>query len=189
MDQEKLQLTGANTIRKDRRELDFYPTPPAATIALMKFLNDRCMMFSHGNKCTIWEPACGELAMSKVMESFGHTVISTDISSGQDFLSEKSEVHVCDAIITNPPFNLSEEFIRKSLTIAPVVCMLLKSQYWHAKKRIELFELHRPAFICPLTWRVDFLNGTRGGRPTMEVHWCIWIRGSYNAEYRLLHKP
>jgi hypothetical protein len=55
-----------------RRDLDFYPTPPAGTLALMRFLKL--------SPCRIWEPACGNGAMSRVLESGGHSVWSTDIN-------------------------------------------------------------------------------------------------------------
>ena len=42
----------ANRSAKDRRKLDFYPTPPDVTHALMQFLNLP--------KTTVWECACGE---------------------------------------------------------------------------------------------------------------------------------
>lgn len=122
MKQETLQLTGGNS-KNDRRKLDFYPTPPAATIALMKFLHANIPMFE--TPCTIWEPACGDRAMSNVIESFGHNVVSTDIVTGYDFLSCPLPVRAVDAIITNPPFNTSAQFIERALSHTSCVAMLL----------------------------------------------------------------
>lgn len=45
MNQLDLQLTAGNN-KDNRRDLDFYPTPPEATIALMNFLQLE--------KCKIW---------------------------------------------------------------------------------------------------------------------------------------
>jgi hypothetical protein len=181
------QITGANH-NNDRNPVDFYPTPPEATIALMHFLQKEVPSFNSKN--SIWEPACGEMDMSKILEFFGHDVHSTDLISGTDFLTTPIPTdRTFDAIITNPPFSLSEEFIRKSLQVAPVVCMLLKSQYFHAKKRIALFKTHTPARICPITWRLDFLKGAKGGRPTMECNWIVWIKGDNSARYSPLEKP
>ena len=176
MNQETLQLTGGQGKEK-RRALDFYPTPPECTIALIEFLKLKPSI--------IWECAAGEGAISKVLEKYGHTVISTDIITGDDFLKTQRE---CEAIITNPPFNLSEQFIEKALADAPIVAMLLKSQYWHAKKRSRIFLNKAPTYILPLTWRPDFMNGERGGAPTMEVAWTVWFAGDNNTKYRLLFK-
>jgi hypothetical protein len=37
-----------------------------------------------------------------------------------------------DAIITNPPYTLAAEFIVKARALAPLVCMLLRTDYDHA---------------------------------------------------------
>lgn len=55
-----------------RRELDFYPTPPDVTHALMKFLRI--------HPCNVvWEPACGDGAMAEVIKQYGHDVIASDL--------------------------------------------------------------------------------------------------------------
>lgn len=183
MKQETLQLTGGAGKSK-RRELDYYPTPKEVTIALMDFLN-----MPIGS--VIWEPACGEYAMSKVIESYGHKVISTDIMYGDDYLKTTNS---CQAIITNPPFEQAEQFIRKSVKEAQLVAMLLKSQYWHAAKRFHLFKECPPAYVLPLTWRPDFLehereNGKKGA-PTMEVMWTVWeTTCQHETIYKPLSKP
>lgn len=179
----KAQFLANSSTSNRRRELDYYPTPIDVTNALMRFLSLP--------PCTIWEPACGDGAMSRVLELFGHTVISSDLrhtgygEGGIDFLAADRE---CDAVITNPPFNISEEFIRHALRQAGTVAMLLKSQYWHAQKRTALFDAFPPAYVLPLTWRPDFMGGERGGAPTMEVHWTVWRSGDTNTKYRLLRR-
>ena len=181
MKNENIQLTGAGDKAK-RRELDFYPTPPEVTIALMDFLKLDPMI--------IWEPACGNNAMVDVLKSYGHNVIATDINNGNDYFTTKKK---CDAIITNPPFNLSVQFIEKAISEAPIVAMLLKSQYWHAKSRTDLFNKFPPAYVLPLTWRPDFLYQERKkgdkSAPTMEVNWTVWIRGNESSKYMPLQKP
>lgn len=177
-----LQLTGAN-YRGDRRELDFYPTPENVTIALLKFLK----LPLHFE---IWEPACGNYKMSKVIERQGYIVKATDIIYGNDFLTTEG---YADAIITNPPFFLSEKFIEKSLTEAPIVAMLLKSQYWHAKKHFDIFNKNPPAYVLPLTWRPDFYEDepNKTGSPTMEMAWTVWdaTKTWYGTIYQPLLKP
>lgn len=102
---------------------------------------------------------------------------------GVDFLSAERE---CDAVITNPPFNISEQFIKHALCQAETVAMVLKSQYWHAAKRAPLFIEHPPAYVLALTWRPDFMGGERGGAPTMEALWTVWMYGDTNTKYRLV---
>lgn len=168
-----------------RRALDFYPTPTEVTDALLQFMQWPAMR--------VWEPACGNGAMSRVLAAAGHEVVSTDLahtgfgSGGVDFLT--CEPRECDAIVTNPPFNISETFIRTALRHARVVAMVLKSQYWHAAKRHTLFAEAPPSFVLPLTWRPDFMGGERGGAPTMEVHWTVWTPGFGPCVYHPLQRP
>lgn len=197
MKQETLQLTGG-TGNQQRRELDFYPTPRPVTIALMDFLfKEERLDFN----TTIWEPACGDGHMSEVLKEYCPDVYSTDIrDTGYgdqfDFINNSREnmSGEFDAIITNPPFKLSGQFIEKALKESRVVCMLLKSQYWHAKGRHGLFIKNPPAYVLPLTWRPDFLEherkaGDKKGAPTMEVAWTVWVRGNFNSKYIPLPKP
>jgi hypothetical protein len=73
---------------------DFFPTPAWATYALIE--NER---FSGD----IWESACGNGAMSRVLETTGETVISSDLYDrgfgdiGHDFLNP---TRTADNIIT-----------------------------------------------------------------------------------------
>lgn len=176
----------ANASHKNpRRAMDNYSTPSEVTSALLGFLNLSAPM-------SILEPACGSGAISRVLAAAGHTVFSSDIrqtgyGNVQDYLSA-DPVKGIDAIITNPPFNQSEEFIRKAVTEAPLVAMVLKSQYFHAKKRTQLFKDCPPSFVLALNWRPDFLFGERGGAPTMEILWAVWQKGQADTRYRILER-
>jgi hypothetical protein len=138
--------------------------------------------------CHIWEPACGQGHMVNVMRRYGYQVTGTDIISGTDYLRKQKMPDDTGAIITNPPFNLSEKFIRKSMAFGvPVVAMLLKAQYWHAQARYRTFCKFPPAWVLPLTWRPDFL--LKNGNPTMDVIWTVWLQGDTTTKYQPLLKP
>ncbi len=176
------RICGGNTAY-GRNKSDYYPTPPEVTTALLDFLDIP-------KNQIIWEPACGQNYMVDVMKSCGYRVIATDILKGVDFLISDLPENV-DWIITNPPFSLSELFISRCIDHNLPFALLLKSQYWHAKRRLELFRGFKPKYICPLTWRPDFLFKTRGsGSPLMDVMWCIWEpRWSSLPAYIPLEKP
>jgi tRNA G10 N-methylase Trm11 len=82
-----------------REPFEFYPTPPEATRALLSV---------ERFEGTIWEPACGDGAISKVLEAAGYYVISTDLidrgygTGGVDFL--KTTEALGRNIVTNPPY-------------------------------------------------------------------------------------
>lgn len=170
--------------RKDSAESDFYPTPPDVTRALLPFLPRRVR---------VWEPACGNGAMAAVLADAGHEVIATDLydrgfgTSGRDFLTAEPPTEY-DWIITNPPFRLADAFVRRAVSFQKPVALLLKSQFWHAEKRRNLFYLHPPIYVLPLTWRPSFTGGTA---PTMECLWTIWSPRppGLPTEYKPLARP
>lgn len=175
------QIVGGNPT-VNRSDADFYPTPADVTESLLHFLD-------LPKSTIIWEPACGEMDMVSVMQSAGYSVIATDLKYGQDFLTEP--LPKCDWIITNPPFNASNKFIDRCVEHGKPFALLLKSQYWHAKKRYKLFHRAPPSYVCPLTWRPDFLFKKHEKRkaPLMDVMWCVWEPGRYQAQYIPLQKP
>lgn len=168
-------------INKDNRHPeDFYPTEPEATHALLAMIGDGIEGWSvmNGLPVRFHEPSCGDGAISKVLESYGYDVLSTDLvyrgygTGGIDYLASKE---TRPFVITNPPFNLAEAFIRKALDDgAERIWMLLKSTFFHAKSRLDLFNNTPLARVYPLSWRLDF---TGEGRPTMECSWFEWQRG------------
>jgi type I restriction-modification system DNA methylase subunit len=175
-----------NASAPDRSATDFYPTPANVTKALADYIDVRGM--------TVWEPACGAGHMARALEDAGASVIATELNyqgygrGAIDYLA--AEDMQCDFIITNPPFRLSEEFIRRSIERKKPFAMLLKSQYWHSAKRRNLWFDHIPIAVLPLTWRPDFHFGTKGGSPTMEVIWTIWgAEPSSGAIYEPMARP
>lgn len=143
-DQKVFAVLGAtNHSQNQREENDFYATDPIAMELLLnmeQFSND------------IWECACGEGHLSKVLEARGYNVISTDLidrgfgESGIDFLST---THQFDGdIITNPPYKYAREFVEhaiESVTDGHKVAMLLKIQFLEGKARRGLFEKYPPS--------------------------------------------
>ena len=179
-------LTNRSAI--DRNKTDFYETPHEVTLALLDFLESRNLI---APGCTIWEPARGRGKMERVMLDKGYAVVGTDLHPefedlpSVDFL--KAELP-CNWIITNPPFSNAAAFIQHALELGKPCAFLLKSQFWHARSRLQLFRNNQPSFVLPLTWRPDFLYGTKSGSPTMEILWTVWGVGN-EAIYCPLEKP
>jgi hypothetical protein len=84
---------------------DFFPTPAWATFALID---------NETFNGEIWESACGDGAMSRVLEQTGQPIRSSDLYDrgygevGFDFLDPKWSA---DNIVTNPPYNCAEGFV------------------------------------------------------------------------------
>lgn len=95
----------------ERSTRDFYATPAWVTEALLRHIRLRG---------PVWEPCCGDGAMSKVLASGGHEVVSTDITDrgfgtpGVDFLACTSVREGCRSIVTNPPYGDTGSHIGQS---------------------------------------------------------------------------
>ena len=179
----------SNRSAVDRNKTDFYATPSEVTVALLDFLESKGLI---DPRDLIWEPAYGNGAMMRVMLDRGYAVLGTDLYpqlpgiEGVDFL--QTQTPCCDWIITNPPFSKATEFIRHALKSGKPCAFLLKSQFWHAKSRLDLFRENPPSYVLPLTWRPDFLYGAKSGSPTMECLWTVWSGGKETIYYPL-EKP
>ena len=171
-----------------RRAGDLYPTPKEVTFALLELVSPVLP-----SESVIWEPACGDGDMVEALREKGHIVIATDILDGIDFLTAETP-RMANWIITNPPFSLAEEFIRRAYKTGLPFAMLLKSQFWHAARRLPLFHDCPPDIVAPLTWRpnFNFKNAKKGESPVMDVLWCVWFPDRYHARapiYIPLRKP
>ncbi len=126
----------------DRAALDFYPTDAALTYALLnteQFPGDG-----------IWEPACGDGAMSRIMRKY-YPVTSTDLGSygygqgGVDFLTTKKLRR--NNIVTNPPFKLWMPFAKHALSLKPeklvLLGRLLMLEGWERSKFFQESKLSR----------------------------------------------
>jgi hypothetical protein len=164
-----------------RRELDFYETPVSATLALLPLIATWPKQ--------IWNPAAGCGAISKVLESAGYSVKSSDLidrgyGAVQDFFDTRSP---SGSIVTNPPFDRAREFILHAHAIGVQrMALLLKVDFFSSKKSLAVFETWPPGVIAPLTWRLDF---TGAGAPHTNCQWVIWNGQGSITTFELLRKP
>jgi hypothetical protein len=169
--QSSVMIGGASEAHK-RREADFYPTPTEVTEALLRVFP------KYFSNTVVWEPACGDGAISRVLERSNNKVISTDLNDqgygkpNVNFLTAPLPANA-KAIVTNPPFDLAQKFILHACSFGVPVAILLKATYWNAKSRIDLLRNTGPIAVCPLTWRPKFCPD-RGSAPTMDFMWTVW---------------
>jgi hypothetical protein len=181
MSENKLLFMGANA-QGERQKYDYYATEP---IAIDK-------LFEKEDFNNIWESACGEGHLSKIMiEKYNKKVYSSDIidrgyGDVKDFLCITNQEWNGD-IITNPPFIYAQEFVEKSLFIIPKgrkVAMFLKIQFLEGKKRKELFRTLPPKKVYAMSERIiTAKNGDfeKYNCSTMFFAWFVWEKG-YNKE-------
>lgn len=158
---------------------DFYATPRSAIEQLLDV---------EPFTGPVWEPACGNGAISKVLQERGHEVVSTDLvdrgygQGGTDFLLQWWAL--APNVVTNPPFKLGTEFARHALKLVPgKVAMLLKIGFIEGPTRSDLHDgEHALARIWVIRRRVTFLKDGRefvrsNGKGGIHTYaWFVWDR-------------
>lgn len=176
-------LGSSNHVPEEREAFDYYATDPKAVEMLLEL-----EQFAP----VIWEPACGEGHISKVLQAHGYQVISTDLvyrgfgdPEPLDFLKETLDGFEGD-IITNPPYSTGLEFVQRALeSVRPggKVAMFLKVQFLEGQKRGAFFKntppppprivyISRSRLAC-------YKNGDMSVKPESAIAyaWYVWEKG------------
>lgn len=172
-------MGASNHANSERPENDYYAIEPKAMEVLLEYET-----FSP----TIWECACGEGHISKVLEKAGYNVFSTDLvyrgygeKEPLDFL--KSTGNFNGDIITNPPYKFAKEFVEKAIETVNdghKVAMLLRVLFLEGKSRRVLFNKYPPKVVYVFSSRVKCAkNGDFDGMGSGAVAyaWFLWEKG------------
>jgi hypothetical protein len=151
---------------------DFFPTPRWATFALIdneKFKGD------------IWECACGDGTMSRVLEETRRPVYSSDLyqrnygDGGHDFLKPQRSA---DNIVTNPPYNCAEGFVASGVKHAKrKFALLLRLAFLEGANRANTIFAHiPPSRVWVFSERITFYpsGAVQKGTETTAYAWFIW---------------
>ena len=160
-----------------REKDDFYPTPACSTESLLSvetFPSD------------VWEPACGDGAISRVFQAAGHRVVITDLvdrgygTPRRDFLMELQLA--APAIVTNPPFKLADEFVLHALHLGAEKIAILarlawlegtarKGNLWMATPIARIWVFSKRQTL----WRGDDPDAKEKGG-AIAFAWFVWDR-------------
>lgn len=172
-------LGASNHSAENRADFDYYATDPKAMYLLLdeeKFSEN------------VWECACGEGHLSRVLEEKGYKARSTDLvdrgygEGGVDFLNIKSEFYDGD-IITNPPYKYAQEFVEKALSLIEdghKVAMFLRLSFLEGKQRRKLFDECPPSRVYVASGRIncckngDFSDERRKNSSAQAYAWFVW---------------
>jgi hypothetical protein len=155
---------------------DYFPTPAWATHALMDnehFAGD------------IWECACGDGAMSKVLGSRGNSVRSSDLydrgfgKAGVDFNFATTPA---DNIVTNPPYNSAESFVQAGVKLArSKFALLLRLAFLEGANRAQtIFSECPPSRVWVFSERITFYpaGAVQAGSGTTAYAWFVWDKNA-----------
>lgn len=166
---------------------DFFPTPEWATFALIeneKFVGE------------IWEPACGDGAMARVLASTGNSVFASDLydrkygETGIDFLAADRLV---DNIVTNPPYNAAEGFVRSGVKNSrKKFALLLRLAFLEgANRQRTIFSKYPPSRVWVFSERITFYpaGAVQKGTGTTAYAWFVWDKDASETTELKWFKP
>lgn len=155
---------------------DFFPTPRWATHALID---------NEPFDGEIWESACGNGAMSEVLELTGQRVISSDLhdrgygEGSVDFLTSSRRAA---NIVTNPPYNAAEGFVEAGLKKADrKFALLLRLAFLEgANRQRTIFTDNPPSRVWVFSERITFYpaGAVQKGTGTTAYAWFVWDLGT-----------
>jgi hypothetical protein len=182
-----------------RQPQNFYATPDWVTEELLETLRRWGIRLPN----VIWEPCCGDGAISRELESRGYSVVSTDLvyrgygEGGRDFMKEDRLPDGVTAIVTNPPYGDGLfDFVVHALELARLVdgmVALLMPHQWQAGQ--DASNLCRiPAFDATvvLADRIDWSSGIGVPAKNRGNHnhcWMVWDWSRALGPARTFHVP
>lgn len=144
---------------------DDYQTPPDALLPLYEYL---------AKDKIIWEPACGYGNLVKAFEERGYEVVATDKYVPplplRDFLIYEPKVYDC--IITNPPFSIKTEFVRRCYALGKPFALLMPYAGLETDDRQKIYKKYGLELIF-FNQRINFEvpSGTKNSGSKFPVAW------------------
>ena len=157
---------------------DLYETPSVAVDSLLKV---------EELPQVLWEPSCGPGAIVRILRGSGRVVYATDLveynspdqdEGGWDFLNEQQLPIGVQAIVTNPPFMLANEFVAHALELCPKVVMLLRLAFLESERRTPILDngylarVHVYRKRLPMMRRAEWAG--RKSNSGMAFAWFVW---------------
>ena len=140
-----------------------------------------------------WECAVGDGALTKELRKLGYTVPkNTDLfdrgfgDSGVDFLKITDKFD--GNILTNPPFNLLNEFIVHGLKLTDYKLYIFgRIQVLEGIWRWNnIFKNNKPSFICPFVRRIKCYPHSKELKGSAVCYaWFIWDNQDDNNECKV----
>lgn len=160
----------------ERQENDYYPTPVECIDPLLQLIDfTRVKSFL--------EPCRGELrSIYNRVPVPGDRKLWAELSEGVDYFG--MGYGQVDLIITNPPFCIALDFLKKSLREAETVCYLLRLGFMGSQERAPFWRENPPTHLFTVSKRPSFA-GT--GNDKWDVGWFCWDRAGVIKAREGLH--
>lgn len=128
-------------------KVDEYNTPLKAVTPLIPYIQP---------SWTVWECTDpGNSVITSALKEQGNKVISTHIKDGYNFFEYQPSIFDC--IITNPPYSIKTEFLRRAYEIGKPFAFLLPITALEGIERSELYQKYGLELLI-LNKRVNYLK-------------------------------
>lgn len=148
------------------------------------------MGFTKQHGMSVWEPAANRGFMVKGLSDYFDTVYASDIHDYgvgypvHDFLHMGLPPYEPNWIITNPPFNIAQDFVETALHIAETgVAVILRSVWAEGIGRYNrVFSKKPPTIILQNVERVPMQRGEYNpdGTSATSYSWFVWNKANMN---------
>lgn len=119
----------------------------------------------------VWECTDhGGSSITKILKQHGNTVHSSHITGGVDFLRTHPSFEY-DCIVTNPPFSLKDDFLKRAYELGKPFAFLLPITALEGIKRGVLYRKYGIEVLV-LDKRINFMPGKKGA--WFNVSWFCW---------------
>lgn len=154
----------------------YFATPRYAVDILIPYLKEK-------NYKYIWECACGLGHITNSLIDNEFEVYQSDII---DFKNNEREVHKLDfttvtnvpdenidAIVTNPPYNIKDKFLKKCYELEIPFALLMPLSALGAKQRISMYRHYGIEILVP-DGRVNFIYKEQKERNWFHTAWFCY---------------
>jgi len=159
--------------KKDPPQGDFFPTPRSLIWVARDIIENEFPK----NNTSLLEPCAGNGVLVEELEKLGYCVRSHDLYvDGVDYLT--FSCHGYDGIITNPPFSLWDEFVKKAKKDVKKVMMIGRLNYFGTAGRLSSGLWEGLKSIYCFNRYVDYRTPARNDGffhvGAMATAWFIW---------------
>lgn len=124
---------------------------------------------------TIWE--CTDFYGSEITKAFEELGVFVKRGEKDCFLIERGEVEFIDAIVTNPPYSMKNEFLEWAFRLGKPFAFLLPLSALSSIKRAELYMKHSDGmYLVFLKRRPQFMTTKK--RNWFDCLWLVYFKGS-----------
>lgn len=138
-------------------------TPDYVILPLLKYLNKDMLIW----ECTDF----GNSNITKVLKENGFKVVATG-KEDIDFLEEEANFDF-DMIITNPPYSLKDEFIKKCYDYGKPFCLLLPITSLEGRKRGKMYR-ENGLEVLVFDRRCNFIYEKNEQNNWFNTSWFCW---------------